>query len=100
MNTLLCRLPHPPATAAAALHTSRNRPTARRALIPCPLPFSPPDHSVQAINVNDSVTKSKFDNVYGCRHSLPDGIMRATGGSCSWAGRPGGWGHGQRVCAC
>lgn len=32
-----------------------------------------------AINVNDSVTKSKFDNVYGCRHSLPDGIMRATG---------------------
>lgn len=33
---------------------------------------------VPAINVNDSVTKSKFDNVYGCRHSLPDGIMRAT----------------------
>jgi len=31
-----------------------------------------------AFNVNDSVTKSKFDNVYGCRHSLPDGIMRAT----------------------
>ncbi|TVQ64284.1 MAG: adenosylhomocysteinase [Phycisphaerales bacterium] len=31
-----------------------------------------------AINVNDSVTKSKFDNVYGCRHSLADGIMRAT----------------------
>lgn len=31
-----------------------------------------------AINVNDSVTKSKFDNLYGCRHSLPDGIMRAT----------------------
>merc|ERR1712166_1017689 len=31
-----------------------------------------------AINVNDSVTKSKFDNVYGCKHSLPDGIMRAT----------------------
>lgn len=31
-----------------------------------------------AINVNDSVTKSKFDNVYGCRHSLPDAIMRAT----------------------
>jgi len=31
-----------------------------------------------AINVNDSVTKSKFDNVYGCRHSLVDGIMRAT----------------------
>jgi len=31
-----------------------------------------------AINVNDSVTKSKFDNLYGCKHSLPDGIMRAT----------------------
>ena len=31
----------------------------------------------QAINVNDSVTKSKFDNVYGCRHSLCDGIKRA-----------------------
>ena len=31
-----------------------------------------------AINVNDSVTKSKFDNVYGIRHSLPDGINRAT----------------------
>src|SRR6188474_623160 len=31
-----------------------------------------------AINVNDSVTKSKFDNIYGCRHSLPDGIARAT----------------------
>ncbi|MDY0001432.1 MAG: adenosylhomocysteinase [Polyangia bacterium] len=31
-----------------------------------------------AINVNDSVTKSKFDNVYGCRHSLVDALMRAT----------------------
>ena len=31
----------------------------------------------QAVNVNDSVTKSKFDNVYGCRHSLTDGIKRA-----------------------
>src|SRR4051812_25726435 len=31
-----------------------------------------------AINVNDSVTKSKFDNRYGCRHSLIDGINRAT----------------------
>ena len=31
-----------------------------------------------AINVNDSVTKSKFDNTYGCRHSLVDAIMRAT----------------------
>ena len=31
-----------------------------------------------AINVNDSVTKSKFDNIYGCRHSLPDGLDRAT----------------------
>ena len=32
----------------------------------------------QAINVNDSVTKSKFDNLYGCRHSLIDGINRGT----------------------
>ncbi len=31
-----------------------------------------------AINVNDSVTKSKFDNIYGCRHSLPDGLARAS----------------------
>ena len=38
------------------------------------------DGSLQfpAINVNDSVTKSKFDNLYGCRHSLVDGLMRAT----------------------
>ena len=33
---------------------------------------------VPAINVNDSVTKSKFDNKYGCRESLVDGIRRAT----------------------
>jgi adenosylhomocysteinase len=33
---------------------------------------------VWAINVNDSVTKSKFDNIYGCRESLVDGIKRAT----------------------
>ncbi len=32
---------------------------------------------VPAVNVNDSVTKSKFDNIYGCRHSLADGLMRA-----------------------
>jgi adenosylhomocysteinase len=31
-----------------------------------------------AINVNDSVAKSKFDNLYGCRESLVDGIKRAT----------------------
>ena len=34
---------------------------------------------VPAINVNDSVTKSKFDNLYGCRESLADGIKRSTG---------------------
>ncbi len=34
---------------------------------------------VPAMNVNDSVTKSKFDNLYGCRESLMDGIKRATG---------------------
>jgi len=33
---------------------------------------------VTAINVNDAVTKSKFDNLYGCRESLIDGIKRAT----------------------
>jgi adenosylhomocysteinase len=33
---------------------------------------------LSAINVNDSVTKQKFDNIYGCKHSLPDGLMRAT----------------------
>merc|ERR1719198_259855 len=43
-----------------------------------------------AINVNDCVTKSKFDNVYGCRHSLPDGIMRATDVMIG----------GKRVCIC
>src|SRR5437763_16543759 len=32
---------------------------------------------VPAINFNDSVTKSKFDNLYGCRHSLVDGLNRA-----------------------
>jgi len=35
--------------------------------------------AVPAVNVNDSVTKSKFDNLYGCRESLADGIKRATG---------------------
>ncbi len=35
--------------------------------------------AVPAINVNDSVTKSKFDNLYGCRESLVDGLKRATG---------------------
>src|ERR687887_2231388 len=34
---------------------------------------------VSAINVNDSVTKSKFDNLYGCRESLADGLKRALG---------------------
>ena len=45
-----------------------------------PLPDGEGRHAAPfpAINVNDSVTKSKFDNVYGCRHSLPDGMMRAT----------------------
>ena len=33
---------------------------------------------IPAMNVNDSVTKSKFDNLYGCRESLADGIKRAT----------------------
>ncbi|MFI3330469.1 MAG: adenosylhomocysteinase [Rikenellaceae bacterium] len=40
--------------------------------------FSRGELLVPAINVNDSVTKSKFDNLYGCRESLADGIKRAT----------------------
>src|SRR5262245_46785317 len=52
-----------------------------------------------AINVNDSVTKSKFDNLYGCRHSLIDGLLRATdvmlsgnvGGGCGYRGVCSGW---------
>lgn len=51
-----------------------------------------------AINVNDAVTKSKFDNVYGCRHSLPDGIMRATdvmiAGKCAFVAGYGDVGKG------
>merc|ERR1712070_222489 len=54
-----------------------------------------------AINVNDSVTKSKFDNVYGCRHSLPDGITRATdvmiAGKTSWIGGFGDVGKGSAM---
>eukprot|EP00854_Cymbomonas_tetramitiformis_P021894 gene21894-26366_t len=54
-----------------------------------------------AINVNDSVTKSKFDNVYGCRHSLPDGIMRATdvmiAGKTTWIGGFGDVGKGSAM---
>ena len=40
--------------------------------------FEKGDLKIPAINVNDSVTKSKFDNLYGCRESLVDGIKRAT----------------------
>ena len=51
-----------------------------------------------AINVNDSVTKSKFDNKYGIRHSLPDGINRATdvlmGGKVAFVGGYGDVGKG------
>jgi len=54
-----------------------------------------------AINVNDSVTKSKFDNVYGCRHSLPDGIMRGTdvmiAGKSAWIGGFGDVGKGSAM---
>merc|ERR1711871_1681018 len=59
-----------------------------------------------AVNVNDCVTKSKFDNVYGCRHSLPDGIMRATdvmiGGKraliCGFGDVDKGCAHAMRGC--
>jgi len=40
--------------------------------------FEKKELKIPAINVNDSVTKSKFDNLYGCRHSAVDGVMRAT----------------------
>jgi len=40
--------------------------------------FEKGELKIPAINVNDSVTKSKFDNLYGCRHSSVDGVMRAT----------------------
>ncbi|KAG7378957.1 hypothetical protein PHYPSEUDO_009270 [Phytophthora pseudosyringae] len=43
-----------------------------------PRPVPDGEERLAAINVNDSVTKSKFDNLYGCRHSLHDGIMPAT----------------------
>ena len=47
--------------------------------VPSPLPdASSRDPALPSINVNDSVTKSKFDNLYGCRESLVDGIKRAT----------------------
>src|SRR5436190_16715698 len=53
-----------------------------------------------AINVNDSVTKSKFDNIYGCRHSLIDGLNRAT--DVMIAGKLAivlGYGEGGKGCA-
>merc|ERR1711985_65761 len=57
-----------------------------------------------AINVNDCVTKSKFDNIYGCRHSLPDGIMRATdvmiGGKTALIAGYGDVGKGCALQAC
>merc|ERR1719323_749544 len=61
-----------------------------------------------AINVNDAVTKSKFDNLYGCKHSLPDGIMRATdvmiAGKkaviCGYGDVGKGCAHAMRACGC
>src|SRR4030066_2446 len=53
-----------------------------------------------AFNVNDSVTKSKFDNLYGCRESLADGIKRAT--DVMVAGKKGrvcGYGEGGKGCS-
>ena len=55
-----CRKRRPPASTASTRCTQRG------------------ELEVPAINVNDSVTKSKFDNLYGCRESLADGIKRAT----------------------
>src|SRR6202162_4247817 len=53
-----------------------------------------------AINVNDAVTKSKFDNKYGCRHSLIDGINRATDVLIGGKGAVvGGFGDVSKGCA-
>ncbi len=56
---------------------------------------------VPAINVNDSVTKSKFDNLYGCRESLADGIKRATdvmvAGKVAWFADTATWARDRRI---
>jgi adenosylhomocysteinase len=56
---------------------------------------------VPAINVNDSVTKSKFDNLYGCRESLVDGIKRATdvmvAGKVAWSAATAMWARARRL---
>src|SRR3546814_1449785 len=57
--------------------SSRRRHT-RCALVTVVQTCALPIFLMPAINVNDSVTKSKFDNLYGCRESLVDGIKRAT----------------------
>ena len=59
-----------------ASSASRRRPP--RAFTVCTSSRHPVELLFPAINVNDSVTKSKFDNTYGIRHSLPDGLNRAT----------------------
>ena len=55
---------------------------------------------VPAIKVNDSVTKSKFDNLYGCRESLVDGIKRATdvmvAGKIAWCAATATWARARR----
>ena len=63
------------ASARASWASPRRRPPASTASTRC---TEPGQLLFPAINVNDSVTKSKFDNLYGCRHSLVDGINRAT----------------------
>ena len=62
----------------AARHHGRHRGDDDRRAPPLPDARSRGRCCCPAINVNDSVTKSKFDNLYGCRHSLIDGINRAT----------------------
>jgi S-adenosylhomocysteine hydrolase len=55
----------------------RQRRDDHRRASPLPDARSRPSCSCPAINVKDSVTKSKFDNLYGCRESLADGLKRA-----------------------
>ena len=63
------------AARAASAASPRRRPPASTACTRC---TTKGELQFPAINVNDSVTKSKFDNLYGCRESLVDGIKRAT----------------------
>ena len=76
-----CAASRPTSTKWTRRSPSRSRASPRRpppACCGCTSSPPPANWPFPAINVNDSVTKSKFDNKYGCRHSLIDGINRGT----------------------